>query len=186
MELLGGKLLQAAKEDVGRGIGTGGGGADPADEGAEEGVEGSGAREGEAEGGVHAAVARDEAEGHERGDGDEGEANGDQCFEKDVEDGAYPHAHEQTGQDGGEEDAGAGGGEPVEVEDRSLSRWYGHGGGHAKHDFVEASDRNFQAGGAVDPIRKARHAPEDDAEGKDDPRQSGAENGGAGAGTLRA
>ena len=48
IELLRGELLEAAEEDVGRGVGSGGGGADPADEGSEEGIKGSGAGEGEA------------------------------------------------------------------------------------------------------------------------------------------
>src|ERR1700676_3236626 len=46
VELLGGDFLQAAEENVERGVAAGEGAAEPADEGAEEGEEPAGAREG--------------------------------------------------------------------------------------------------------------------------------------------
>jgi len=159
VELLRGEFLQAAEEDVGRGVGAGGGSADPADEGAEEGIEGAGPSEGEAEGRVHSAIACDEADGHQCSDGDEREADGHQGLDKDMGDGPRPHTHEQAGEDSGDEDAGAGGGEPVEVEDCGLGCWRGDGGRHSQHQLVQAVDWDLHAGGGIDSLGEARHAP---------------------------
>ena len=60
--VLSGDLLEAAEEDVGGGVGAGGGSAEPADERAEEGIKEAGAGEGESEGGVQTAETGDESE----------------------------------------------------------------------------------------------------------------------------
>ena len=142
-------LLQTAEENVRRGIGTCGGCADPADQGAEEGIEEAGAGEGKAECSVHATVAGDKADGHQSGYGDEGEADGDHGFEEDLQDGTKAHPHEQAGQDGGEEDSGSGRGEPVEGEDGGFCGWSTDGGRHAKDHLMQAVDGELDGGDGV-------------------------------------
>jgi len=41
---------------------------------------------------------------------------------------------------------------------------------------MQTVDRDLEAGGCIDGLREARHAPEDDAESENDPRKSGAED----------
>ena len=171
VELLRGELLQAAEEDIGGGVGAGGGGADPADEGSEEGIKGSGAGEGETEGGVHAAVAGDESDGHEGGDGDDGKADADHGFDEDAGDHSGTHSHEQTREDCGEKDSGAGCGEPVEIKDSGFDSGCGDRRGHSENSLMEAGDGDLHAGGGVQPLRETGHTPEDDAESKDNPGQ---------------
>ena len=114
-KLLRGDLLQAAEERVGGSVAAGERDAEPAEECAEERIEPAGAGEGQAEDGIETGVARNETEAEHERDGDHGEAHADErapeCFQQ--RDGA--HAEEQAGKKRGEEAAGAGGREPVEI-----------------------------------------------------------------------
>ena len=174
-ELLRGELLQAAEEDVGGGVGAGGGGADPADEGSEEGIEGSGAGEGEAEGGVHSAVAGDEADGHEGGDGDDSKADATMVSRKTwaMTRGCIPMTRPAMM---------AATRIPVPVAESQLRLktavrpWVRERPGACGEDLMEAGDGDLHAGGGVEPLRETRHTPEDDADSKDDPGKCGAQD----------
>ena len=62
-------------------------------------------------------------------------------------DGARAHSHEKTSEDGRDEDSGAGGGEPVEGEDRGFGRGCWGGGGHTEYHLIEAVDRDLDGCG---------------------------------------
>src|SRR5688572_14976339 len=67
--LFGGDFLQAAEEDVGGGVGSGEGNAEPAEQCSKKWIEAAGLGEGQTEGGVSARVFGDVTEGEHGGDG---------------------------------------------------------------------------------------------------------------------
>ena len=167
---MGGELLEAAEEDVRGGVRAGGGGAEPADDGAEEGIEDASAGEGEAEGGVEPAETGEIAKTDEGRDGDGGEAG---CYcgvPEFVRHFAGFEAHEQACNESGDEDSGARGGEPVEGEDGGFGCGGGDRGGDAHDHMVEAGDGYQEGGDGVDAGGEGPGAPEGDACREDEPR----------------
>ena len=139
-----GEGLQAAEEDVGRGVGAGRGSADPADEGSEKWIQSACAGKGEAERGVETAVARDVADSHHGGDGDDGVADVEDGSREGCGERAGTEPHEETGEKRGEQNASAGCGEPVEVEDGGFCGGRGDDRRDALNGFVETGDGEFQ------------------------------------------
>ena len=95
---------------------------------------------------------------------------------------ARGQAHGEGSDDSGDEDAGAGGGEPVEVEDGGLGGGCGNGGRHAQDDWSRPVTWILGSLNLSSHWPEARSSPDDDADGEDDPGQAGAEDGAGAAG----
>ena len=128
-ELLGGDLLKTPEQGVGRGVRSRQGHAHPAEQGGEQRVDSPGAGEGQPQRGVHAAVARGEGDGQHAGDREQGPAHPVTRGQEQPHHAARRNPHPRHRHQRRQEDAGAGGGQPVELEDGRLGfTLQGHGG----------------------------------------------------------
>ena len=136
--------LQRAEQRVGRRVGAGEEHAQPAQEGREEREQRAGAGQQQGQGGGEAGVVGHEGEGQHHPDGVDRALEFDDGFLQRAGGFAGAHAQHRHGDERGQEDGGAGGGEDVELVHRGVGRGLGDDGLHLDDQLVEHRHRELE------------------------------------------